>query len=229
MTPEKFVRDHTRYTVIKHKDLTLAQRAALRALVDTHGVPTVEALVIEPDWPEYEPAWGMLECRMSGLVDKSRGFYGRMAARYGKRYREVRDQLKALTEAYRLLAHAGCAAIEAAGGKCDTPGVMLSQDPEYQSALKATRESLFEPAPGQLCDVLLMPRYLSAENGAKAALIGEFFVEDERQCRECDDETPFVEDCESCDCAGVVAIKHPIPWDTIKRIYEKAVDTLEVK
>lgn len=65
-----------RYIVIKRKDLAkvsptdgdLVQSYLqhIRAILDDWGVANRQYLVIENDWPEYEPAWAMIEARMSG-------------------------------------------------------------------------------------------------------------------------------------------------------------------
>lgn len=52
-----------RYTVIKHNQLTDKQKQYLKDCIFGEGIPTVECLVIESDWPEYEPVWSMLEKR----------------------------------------------------------------------------------------------------------------------------------------------------------------------
>lgn len=60
-----------RYIVIKLKDLEFISavdqvtlfRAVQRA---NQNLPKRECLVIESDWPEYEPAWAMIEARMTG-------------------------------------------------------------------------------------------------------------------------------------------------------------------
>lgn len=69
-----------------------------------------------------------------------------------------------------------------------------------------------------------MPVALTAENGAKAALIGEFKEEIELDCPDCfgDDS----EQCETCDNAGVIWHSVPVEWTTIKAIYAKAVELL---
>lgn len=66
----------------------------------------------------------------------------------------------------------------------------------------------------------LMPSELTAENGAKAALMGEFTEEASMPCTECfgDDE------CENCDGSGRILVEAPISWTTIKSIYAKAVE-----
>jgi hypothetical protein len=60
-----------RYIVIKRKDLEKVPAAYRKDLVDplpwlqVH-LPRRECLVIESDWPEYEPVWAMVEARMTG-------------------------------------------------------------------------------------------------------------------------------------------------------------------
>lgn len=65
----------------------------------------------------------------------------------------------------------------------------------------------------------LMPSELTAENGAKAALMGEFTEEASMSCTECfgDDE------CENCNGSGRIMVNTPVSWTTIKSIYAKAV------
>lgn len=61
-----------RYIVIKRKDLEKVPAAYRKDLVDplpwlqTH-LPRRDFLVIESDWPEYEPVWRMIEARMTGI------------------------------------------------------------------------------------------------------------------------------------------------------------------
>lgn len=59
-----------RYTVIKHSQLTDAQIGFLKNCIHGEGIPTVEAVVVESDWPEYEPVWSLLERRAAGLNDQ---------------------------------------------------------------------------------------------------------------------------------------------------------------
>lgn len=75
---------------------------------------------------------------------------------------------------------------------------------------------------------IVLPRKLTAENGAKSLLIGEFFetIEVHNQsycgCGECDfcinfpDEPKFLKQ------------EVPIQWTTIKEIYDKVVDFFDV-
>lgn len=52
-----------RYTVIKHNQLTDKQVQYLKDCIFGEGIPTVKCVVIESDWPEYEPVWDMLKTR----------------------------------------------------------------------------------------------------------------------------------------------------------------------
>lgn len=64
-----------RYTVIKHKDSLVAlnkkEREKLRELESKGhnyrsniGKPPLVCVVVESDWPEYEPTWKAIEERM---------------------------------------------------------------------------------------------------------------------------------------------------------------------
>jgi len=77
---------------------------------------------------------------------------------------------------------------------------------------------------------IIMPDRLTAENGAKAALIGEFKELVTVTCCNCggSGEDPYddCEDCEDCRGAGSYTISVPVKWTTIKEIYKKAVELL---
>ena len=75
----------------------------------------------------------------------------------------------------------------------------------------------------------LMPRRLTAENGAKALLLGEFKLQVTRECPECLDLEEPAEGCEICDGEGEYAQRHTIPWDQIKFIYSEAVKGLALQ
>lgn len=75
----------------------------------------------------------------------------------------------------------------------------------------------------------LMPRRLTAENGAKALLLGEFKLNVVRECPECRDLEEPVEGCDVCDGEGEFAQSHTIPWDQIKFIYSVAVKGLALQ
>ena len=79
-------------------------------------------------------------------------------------------------------------------------------------------------------DMVLMPKALTAENGAKGLLIGEFKESIIQSCPDCDNGV-FNEDevCESCDGAGDYSISVPVSWTTTKEIYAMAVKHLSIK
>jgi hypothetical protein len=54
----KIVRE-VRYMVLKLSDLTDYQLQQL----DNMHLPTRECIVVESDWPEFEPVWEMIENR----------------------------------------------------------------------------------------------------------------------------------------------------------------------
>lgn len=66
----------------------------------------------------------------------------------------------------------------------------------------------------------IMPLTLTAANGAKGALSGEFKVSRTVRCHECGGEG-----CDDCADAGEFEEEITVPWDTIKDIYRAAVDT----
>ncbi len=69
---------------------------------------------------------------------------------------------------------------------------------------------------------VLMPVKLSAENGAKAALSGEFTITREATCPACQHDEAD-EDCDVC-CGKIQYTEHiTVPWGTIKEVYESAV------
>lgn len=71
----------------------------------------------------------------------------------------------------------------------------------------------------------LMPIELTAENGSKGLLSGEFFEEVELSCPECDPDEPDA-DCDICAGEYSCLQKIPVSWTTIKEIYKKAVGSL---
>ncbi len=75
----------------------------------------------------------------------------------------------------------------------------------------------------------LMPRRLTAENGAKALLLGEFKLKVTRECPECIDLEEPAEGCEICDGEGEYAQRPTIPWEQIKFIYSEAVKGLALQ
>ncbi|WP_431614510.1 hypothetical protein [Enterobacter kobei] len=65
----------------------------------------------------------------------------------------------------------------------------------------------------------VMPLKLTAENGAKGALSGEFHVTNRIVCQSC-----AGEGCEDCNDEGGWDAEIPVSWDTIKLIHEAAVE-----
>ncbi|WP_227648362.1 hypothetical protein [Klebsiella pneumoniae] len=67
---------------------------------------------------------------------------------------------------------------------------------------------------------VMVPMRLTAENGAKGALSGEFSETKFVNCPECfgDDE------CETCDGSGRIEITVPVTWSAIKDIWAKGVE-----
>ena len=66
---------------------------------------------------------------------------------------------------------------------------------------------------------MMVPMRLTAENGAKAALLGEFNLEYTLTCHEC-----FGEGCDDCSGEGTWTSTMPIDWTTIKEIWDKAIN-----
>lgn len=71
-----------------------------------------------------------------------------------------------------------------------------------------------------------LPRALTAENGAKALLIGEFHETCTMSCPECDGDEECLADCSTCHGQGYINQRVPVEWDTIKNIYAKIVEKL---
>ncbi|HEC2068867.1 TPA: hypothetical protein R1883_000387 [Klebsiella oxytoca] len=85
-------------------------------------------------------------------------------------------------------------------------------------------QSSLSPAQGGNSPVIpdgyvMVPMRLTAENGAKGVLSGEFSETQFVNCPECfgDDE------CETCDGSGRIEITVPVTWTTIKEIWAKGV------
>ncbi|MCX9003888.1 hypothetical protein NLN86_19850 [Citrobacter portucalensis] len=67
---------------------------------------------------------------------------------------------------------------------------------------------------------VLVPKKLTAENGAKSVLSGEFSETKFINCPECFGD----DDCETCDGSGRIEITVPVTWTTIKSIWAKGVE-----
>lgn len=76
---------------------------------------------------------------------------------------------------------------------------------------------------GDGCEnVPYMPKELTAENGAKGLLSGEFFEEIKVPCIECYADDGVDDDCLECFGSGELSHKVLVSWTTIKEIYAKA-------
>ena len=69
---------------------------------------------------------------------------------------------------------------------------------------------------------VLVPKKLTAENGAKSVLSGEFSETKFINCPVCFGD----DDCETCDGSGRIEITVPVTWTTIKAIWAKGVEHL---
>ena len=65
LSVEREFKREVRYTVIKHIKLTADQMRHLEECIFGEGIPTIEAVVVESDWPEYGPTWAAIEIRMN--------------------------------------------------------------------------------------------------------------------------------------------------------------------
>ena len=97
---------------------------------------------------------------------------------------------------------------------------------DYTALCRAEQPAPVAVVPDGYC---IMPRQLTAENGAKASLLGEFKLLVTKECHECCELEEPTEGCSICDGEGEYGQKHTIPWDQIKFIYSKAVSGLAVK
>lgn len=57
-----------RFIVIKRKHLNDEQETNLRMFMARNRIGTVECVVVESDWPEYETVWSMIEARCAGAT-----------------------------------------------------------------------------------------------------------------------------------------------------------------
>ena len=96
---------------------------------------------------------------------------------------------------------------------------------EYSSTLEELAEGIraLHPNAGNSPVIpdgyVMVPMRLTAENGAKAALLGEFNLEYSLTCHEC-----FGEGCDDCSGEGTWTNTIPIDWTTIKEIWAKGVE-----
>ncbi|EPE7178040.1 DUF551 domain-containing protein [Cronobacter sakazakii] len=127
-----------------------------------------------------------------------------------------------------ILIECDCTAPPAPGADDDS----LPYDPqiaEYEQMMEAeqaqadTTAQQFESLAGKAVvpeGWKLMPMRLTAENGAKGALSGEFSETKFVNCPECFGDG----ECETCDGSGRIEITVPVTWSTIKEIWAKGVE-----
>ncbi|CAD6050658.1 hypothetical protein K1241_002927 [Escherichia coli] len=72
---------------------------------------------------------------------------------------------------------------------------------------------------------VMVPKRLTAENGAKGVLSGEFSETTFISCQECFGD----DDCDTCDGSGRIEIKVPVTWSTIKSIWDKGIEYFAAK
>lgn len=72
---------------------------------------------------------------------------------------------------------------------------------------------------------VMVPKRLTAGNGAKGALSGEFSETTFISCLECFGD----DDCDTCDGSGRIEIKVPVTWSTIKSIWDKGIEYFAAK
>lgn len=117
------------------------------------------------------------------------------------------------------------------------PATVLALLGEMETAKKRIAELEAEPV-SQTCKLnepsgnspvtpdgwVIVPKKLTAENGAKGVLSGEFSETTFISCPECFGD----DDCETCDGSGRIEIKVPVSWTTIKTIWAKGCEYFSI-
>lgn len=101
---------------------------------------------------------------------------------------------------------------------------LIERIEKAEAELSAANEKLLVPA-----GYCLMPESLTAENGAKGALSGEFFTETDITCDECGGDCDEDDPCEHCNDLGFQTVRTVIGWSTIKDIYKMAVGATAIR
>ena len=110
-------------------------------------------------------------------------------------------------------------------GKMERPKTTKAQVAYLMRVIEAVHVVLCMDEFISTYDEVIMPRKLTAENGAKEALIGEFAVRSHTFCHHCANKERE-EGCEVCGGSGELVADVNIPWTVIKEIYNRAVKTL---
>ncbi|EJG8895163.1 hypothetical protein NAY64_000637 [Salmonella enterica] len=109
------------------------------------------------------------------------------------------------------------------GKCCRIPGATFYNAAEFAiDEVESLRAAMLQAgnSPVTPDGYVLVPNRLTAENGAKGVLSGEFSETKFINCPEC-----FGEDeCETCDGSGRLEITVPVTWTTIKAIWAKGVE-----
>ncbi|MDN8599051.1 hypothetical protein Q0A17_06430 [Citrobacter sp. S2-9] len=100
---------------------------------------------------------------------------------------------------------------------------ILVADTDPETAEFRPLYTIPQPAPVVPDGYCIMPVTLTAENGAKRALSGEFSTTRDVTCPECDGDG-----CSDCDGKGDWNEDQIIDWPTIKLIYQKAVEVCAI-
>ncbi|WP_444994234.1 hypothetical protein [Aliikangiella sp. IMCC44359] len=58
-----------RYIVIKRKHLDRTKENAIRNFLHENQIPSIDSVVVESDWPEFEKVWNMIEKRMNQCTE----------------------------------------------------------------------------------------------------------------------------------------------------------------
>ncbi|EFN7658970.1 molecular chaperone DnaJ [Escherichia coli] len=95
--------------------------------------------------------------------------------------------------------------------------ILLVQDPEPNFDINGN-------SPVTPDGWVIVPKKLTAENGAKGVLSGEFSETTFISCPECFGD----DDCETCDGSGRIEIKVPVSWTTIKTIWAKGCEYFSI-
>lgn len=99
-----------------------------------------------------------------------------------------------------------------------------SYDDDRIEAVKAVLRRLAGNSPVTPDGWVIVPKKLTAENGAKGVLSGEFSETTFISCPECFGD----DDCETCDSSGRIEIKVPVSWTTIKTIWAKGCEYFSI-
>ncbi|GAB2798855.1 hypothetical protein GCM10027040_27190 [Halomonas shantousis] len=96
-----FKREH-RYWAVKRKHLTPDQDERVRQFLSQlrdEGVPDVECVAVESDWPIYEETWENVQRLAEGKpsIRDERDEYRRLSDQYSDLWRRERDRADALT------------------------------------------------------------------------------------------------------------------------------------